>query len=399
MTRAMGGQTAGVAAMKGTNEADVVGQHLQVALDGMRTKTPRGARLSVQEAQRRPGAAPGKTSLAPGARVADSSTMPTPSSPAHPMRRWVVCAVCALAALLPRDGAAAPARLHRLDPQTPQGLQELLGAGSGVLPIVSGHRGGAWQGFPENCLATFERTLAQTYAILELDPRYTKDGAIVMHHDATLERTTTGKGRVVDFTLAELQQLRLKDLAGNVTEHRIPTLDEVITWARGKAIVILDQKDVSSLDRAKIITRHRAESYVMLIVGSFKDVRAVHQLNPNLMMEIFTGTLAKAEEFDALGVPWRNVIPFLGHTPPEDAALYAYIHRKGARCIVGSSRNLDRQVLKRQVGDIKELEPAYRACLQRGADLIETDIPALLGPLLHRETAVPPALRKYFHAP
>lgn len=315
--------------------------------------------------------------------------------------RWwsVLFGGCAFAATLLGGEPAAPARLYRLDPQTPEGLQQLLGAGGGALPIVSGHRGGAWQGFPENCIATFERTLAQTYAMLELDPRYTKDGAIVMHHDPTLERTTTGQGRVIDFTLAELHQLRLKDLDGNVTEHRLHTLDEIITWARGKAIVVLDQKDVSALDRAKVITRHRAESYVMLIVGSFKDVRAVHQLNPKLVMEIFVGTRAKAEEFDALGVPWRNVIPFVGHTPPEDPALYEYIHRKGARCIVGSSRNLDRQVLKRQVGDIKELEPAYRAFLQRGADLIETDIPALLGPLLHRTTPIPPALQKYFHAP
>src|SRR5688572_7022659 len=75
-------------------------------------------------------------------------------------------------------------KLHRLDPQTPQGLQELLSAGDWSLPIVSGHRGGAWQGFPENCIPTFERTLAQTFAMLEIDPRYAKDGAVVLHHDA-----------------------------------------------------------------------------------------------------------------------------------------------------------------------------------------------------------------------
>ena len=64
-------------------------------------------------------------------------------------------------------------------------------------------------------------------------------------HDPTLERTTTGKGRVVDFTLGELKQLRLKDNSGNVTEFQIPTLDEVLDWARGKTILVLDQKDVS----------------------------------------------------------------------------------------------------------------------------------------------------------
>src|SRR6185369_1446845 len=121
------------------------------------------------------------------------------------------------------------------------------------LPLVSGHRGGAAVGFPENCIATFEHTLANTFAMLEIDPRYAKDGAIVVHHDPTLERTTTGKGRVVDMTLQELKQLRLKDTEGNRTEFQIPTLDEVLDWARGKTIVVLDQKDVSVEARVKKI--------------------------------------------------------------------------------------------------------------------------------------------------
>lgn len=300
---------------------------------------------------------------------------------------------------LARLPAAPTPALHRVAPRTPQDLQQIFAPGSGTLPMVSGHRGGAWHGFPENCIPTFERTLAHTYAIFEIDPRYTKDGAVVVHHDPTLDRTTTGKGKLTDSTLAEIQQLRLKDLGGKVTDLRVPTLDEVIDWARGKAILILDQKDVSALDRARIVARHRAEHFVLLIVGSYKDVQAVHAAHPHQMMEVFVGTRAKAEEFDRLGVPWRNVVAFVGHTPPEDPSLYEFIHQRGARCIVGSSRNLDRRLLSGQVSDLAPLEPDYRAFLARGADLIETDLPALLGPLLHRQTPVPAALRPFFHAP
>ena len=96
---------------------------------------------------------------------------------------------------------------------------------------------------------------------------------------------------------------------------------------------------------------------------------------------------------------WRNVIAFVGHIPAEDPALYEYIHRKGARTLIGTSRNLDREILTRRVADIAQLEPGYRAYLARGAELIETDIPALLGPMLFRATPVPAPLRKYFHAP
>ncbi len=158
----------------------------------------------------------------------------------RPVTIWLALGACVLQLtvslaqdLSGRDKKGIGARerkLYRLDPQTPEGLQELLSFSGTPLPIVSGHRGGAWKGFPENCIATFERTLEQTFAMLEIDPRTTSDGKIVVHHDATLQRTTTGEGRVADLTLTELKQLRLKDRDGQVTEFQVPTLDEVIEW-------------------------------------------------------------------------------------------------------------------------------------------------------------------------
>jgi glycerophosphoryl diester phosphodiesterase len=218
--------------------------------------------------------------------------------------------------------------------------------------------------------------------MLEIDPRYAKDGAIVVHHDATLERTTTGNGKVVDFSVTELKKLRLKDPAGMATEFQIPTLDEVLDWARGKTVLVLDQKDVPVAARVKKVAEHQAEAYAMLIVYSYQDAQACFALNPNIMMEVMVPNLEKVAEFDKTGVPWKNVIAFVGHTPPSDKALYEAIHERGASCMVGTSRNLDRQVLGKRVSDIKELESDYRLLLERGADLFETDIPVPLGTLL-----------------
>ncbi|MCC6356140.1 MAG: IS66 family insertion sequence element accessory protein TnpB [Verrucomicrobiae bacterium] len=127
-----------------------------------------------------------------------------------------------LAALVLAPGLSAE---HRIDARTPNGLRDLFRPERGPLPFVSAHRGGAQEGFPENCLESFEHTLRHTFAIMEIDPRYAKDGAIVVHHDATLERTTTGRGKVSDFTLAELKQLRLKDPEGNVTHEVADIID------------------------------------------------------------------------------------------------------------------------------------------------------------------------------
>src|SRR5688572_20012996 len=96
--------------------------------------------------------------------------------------------------------SAANGAEHRLDPRTPEGLRELFRRTGEPLPVLSAHRGGPMKGFPENCLATFSNTLQHTFSLMEIDPRYTKDGEIVLFHDATLERTSTGRGRVADLT-------------------------------------------------------------------------------------------------------------------------------------------------------------------------------------------------------
>jgi glycerophosphoryl diester phosphodiesterase len=71
------------------------------------------------------------------------------------------------------------------------------------------------------------------------------------------------------------------------------------------------------------------------------------------------------------------------------------IHRRGATCIVGTSRHLDRRFLSGEVTDLHVLEPDYRGLLKGGADLIETDLPAELGPLLFGATRAPDSKEQY----
>jgi glycerophosphoryl diester phosphodiesterase len=290
-------------------------------------------------------------------------------------------------------------QLHVIKPRSPQDLRELFRYTGESLHFVSAHRGGPQQKFPENCIATFENTLQHTFAIMEIDPRYTKDGVIVVHHDATLERTTTGKGFVAELTLQELKELRLKDTEGLVTEFQIPTLDDVLQWARGKTILVLDQKDVPVEVRARKIKEHRAEAYAMLIVYSFKDARKCYELNKNIMMEVMIPNRQRFYEFDETGVPWSNVIAFTGHTPPGDKELLQMIHAKGTCCMVGTSRNLDREYIVNRASGIEPVEQQYRALLQQGADVIETDLPREVGKLLYSESAIPASKSQFFQRP
>jgi len=301
---------------------------------------------------------------------------------------------------LPQSADHGPGQspaLYTIDPVTPEGLQELLKRTNNPLPLVSAHRGGAGKGFPENCVATFEHTLKHTYAMMEIDPRYTKDGAIVLHHDPRLERTTNGKGRVADFTLQKLKQLQLRDPEGTLTAHSMPTLDEALIWARGKTILVLDQKDVPVKARVRKVEAHRAEAYAILIVYSFEDAKLCYALNKNIMMEVMIPNREKLRAFGKTGVPWQNIVAFVGHSSSRNSELYNMIHTEGASCMAGSSRNIDRQHIDRHVTDIKELAQNYRALLDKGVDLIETDLPREVGQLLYGGQPIPLTQARFFH--
>ncbi|HWQ03501.1 MAG TPA: glycerophosphodiester phosphodiesterase family protein [Candidatus Nitrosotenuis sp.] len=97
---------------------------------------------------------------------------------------------------------------------------------------VVGHRGASGHA-PENTLAAFRRAVEMGAGFIETDLHITRDAKLVAIHDATLERTTNGRGAVKDFTLAELQQLDAgswfhPDFRG----ERIPSIEEVIAFAR-----------------------------------------------------------------------------------------------------------------------------------------------------------------------
>lgn len=88
---------------------------------------------------------------------------------------------------------------------------------------IAAHRGGALEQ-PENTIAAFHHAVAIGADEVELDIHCASDGVIVVHHDATLERMTTGRGPVGAHDLAALQRFRIRGSEG----AWIPTLEEVL---------------------------------------------------------------------------------------------------------------------------------------------------------------------------
>ncbi|GAB2686528.1 glycerophosphodiester phosphodiesterase family protein [Mucilaginibacter koreensis] len=106
--------------------------------------------------------------------------------------------------------------------------------------MVAAHRGD-WRNAPENSLPGFKSAITMGVDIIELDLNRTKDGVIVIMHDATIDRTTDGKGKPSNYTWEELKKFHLRNGLGRVTQNSIPTLFEVMQLAKGKALINLDK--------------------------------------------------------------------------------------------------------------------------------------------------------------
>ena len=123
---------------------------------------------------------------------------------------------------------------------------------------------------PENTMASFERGLALGADWIELDVHLSRDEALIVIHDETLDRTTNGHGLVRDHTLAELRTL---DAGGR---QRIPTLDEVLAWAREQETIV----DIEIKNAPSITTASSSASSTALDRSRYDRAGHRHQLRP-----------------------------------------------------------------------------------------------------------------------
>jgi len=274
-------------------------------------------------------------------------------------------------AFFPGPGIRAQSSvMHVLKINTPVDVRDYFKYTGKDIPLISGHRGGMAKGFPENCIASFENTLRHTPAFFEIDPRLTKDSVIVLMHDATLDRTTTGTGKLSDYTWAELQKLRLKDNEGNITDYRIPTLDEAIIWSKGKTIINLDKKDVPPAITARKIREHNAEGHVMVTVHTGDQAKFYYENNNQLMFSAFVMTKESLADYEKAEIPSSHMIAYIGpHYKPENKELIDLLHSKGIMCMISAASSYDK------LQDPDERKTSYQKIIRSGADIVESDLP------------------------
>jgi glycerophosphoryl diester phosphodiesterase len=293
-----------------------------------------------------------------------------------------VFAVVSIIALL--TGCAATPRTGSSEPHLAAWFDCVRDGGI----VISAHRGQSADDQPENSLAAIRATgRAIPNAIVEIDAVLTADGKLTLMHDDTMDRTTTGQGKVAELTLAQVKAARLRAPDGHLTDEAPPTLAEALATAgQVHAIASIDLKPASeaatlTLARAVIdeVRRVGAADRVILITYSPETARAVADMAPEMMISAGVKSVAELE-----GLRRPQILAWTGAGRP-DPELWGAMKAVGVEAqfgtLGGSDRALDR--VYAADGDVSE----YRGLFDQGVTVIATDTPLAVKSVLGAEVA------------
>lgn len=171
--------------------------------------------------------------------------------------------------------------------------------------IVAAHRQGYKDTF-ENSSWAIRRHLDGDTDMLEMDVRETRDRELVLMHDSSVDRTTTGTGKVRRLRLAEIKRLKIKGL-----DEPPPTLEEVADLVRGRIFVFLDVKE-ASLDKVwEVVKRRGIADQAIIFVDRRQEYDEINDLLASGERIQFMPRLREGESVANLMDSFRSAPPFL----------------------------------------------------------------------------------------
>ena len=156
---------------------------------------------------------------------------------------------------------------------------------------ITAHRGASGYA-PENTLSAVKKALEIGVDRIEIDVQQTADGVVVLLHDKTLNRTTSGKGKVGKLTYKDLKDVKAYGaFEADFPDEPIPTLNQVFELLDGTTEFVIEIKAGNKTypgiedNVANIIKKHKAEKWAL--VHSFNDqvLNHLHQNHPEIRLQ------------------------------------------------------------------------------------------------------------------
>lgn len=236
--------------------------------------------------------------------------------------------------------------------------------------LVASHRA-AHNHFPENSLPAIKEAIRLGVDILEIDVKVTTDGIPVLMHDGTINRTTTGKGKLEEMSFEQLNQYFLVE-KGVATNHKIPTLEEALLLAKDHILVDLDLKTDKLGPILDVIQKTKTQDIVLFFDDDYASLSFFENKNKDFMIMPRANSMAEADSAIALFKPEVVHIDFSFYTPE----VVSTIKKHKARVWINALGVADAAI---RAG--KE-EEALSQLLKNGANVIQTDEPERLLKLL-----------------
>ena len=252
--------------------------------------------------------------------------------------------------------------------------------------LVVCHRGD-WRNFPENSIPAIESVIEMGADVVELDIQLTKDSVLVLMHDGTIDRCTTGKGRVADLTYEELQKFYMKTAHGTrcSLDLKVPTLREALEVCKDRIVINID-KGYNHYGLVLALAEEMGVTEQILIKGSsslasIREKMAANEQNL-LYMPIITPTNAKSmalfEEYIADDEPQLAYEICWGEYTPEVESAMQRLIADGSKLWVNSLWNSLCGGLSDDVAWVTSADEVYGKLVDMGATMIQTDRPEYL---------------------
>jgi glycerophosphoryl diester phosphodiesterase len=288
------------------------------------------------------------------------------------VKRALLAGVLALAACEGSEFQSGPSAVPVTSQLAPANLSAFFDClRENSRTVIAAHRGGPAPGFAENAIPTFAYTLGQAPALIEIDIARTRDNVLVLMHDDTVDRTTTGTGAVRDLTLAQLQALSLEDENGQALDAHPPTLREALDWAANRAILELDVKrGVAYEDVIAEVRAANAMNRVVFITYSAAAADRVHALAPELMLAATIESEDDLAELERRGIDLTRVLAWTGTGEPN-ATLNIALDQRGVESAFGTLGGRDSWDAR----FAREGREQYAAFADTGLEVIATDRP------------------------
>ena len=249
--------------------------------------------------------------------------------------------------------------------------------------LVVCHRGD-WRNFPENSIPAIESVIEMGADVVELDIQLTKDSVLVLMHDGTIDRCTTGKGRVADLTYEELQKFYMKTAHGTrcSLDLKVPTLREALEVCKDRIVINID-KGYNHYGLVLALAEEMGMTEQILIKGSsslasIREKMAANEQNL-LYMPIISPTNAKSmalfEEYIADDEPQLAYEICWGEYTPEVESAMQRLIADGSKLWVNSLWNSLCGGLSDDVAWVTSADEVYGKLVDMGATMIQTDRP------------------------